>query len=106
MSGEPSAGEARALETPDDVLIGLHDVPYEPRSIVLDHDQDRPLVDAEVVDVEPAECGIDRAHCLLARCGESWVERIEKPVRSEQFYAVRSTHLHECRDCDLGRERH
>src|SRR5262245_3627192 len=52
---QPAAGEARALQAATDVRIALHQLPDEAAAVVLDHRHDRPLVDAEIVAVDPAD---------------------------------------------------
>src|SRR5579862_3848752 len=49
---QPAALEAGALETPPDVLIIPHDAPDEVAAVVLEHDEDRSLVNREIVVVE------------------------------------------------------
>src|SRR6266576_6705457 len=85
---QPSTSEPSSLESPNDVWICAHHAPHEIGAVVLDHRQNRSLIDAEVIDVEPAERRIDDAGFLLARCGEGGVERIEKAVGRDQVVAV------------------
>src|SRR5213592_3538782 len=79
-SVEPTARESHPLEASDDVLIVLHRAPDQPAAVVLDHGEDRSLVDAEVVAVEPAEDGIDDAPLHGHRRGERWVEGVAEAV--------------------------
>src|SRR5687767_13096436 len=51
---EPSTGETSALESTHDVRIRAHRSPDEIRPVVLYHRDDRPLVDSQVIGVEPA----------------------------------------------------
>jgi hypothetical protein len=75
---EPAAGEAGALETRARVPIAAHHAPDQIAPIVLDHRQDRPLVDADVVRIHPTRVAFAP---LLVRGGEACVEGIAKTVR-------------------------
>src|SRR5258706_334098 len=58
---QPSPRKPRPLQSRDDVRILPHRLPNQAAAIVLDHGQDRPFVDAEVIDVEPTLLGNDAA---------------------------------------------
>src|SRR6266849_1102063 len=103
---QPSTSEPSLLEPTNDVSIPAHHAPYEIGAVVLDHRQNRPLIDAEVVDIEPAERRIDGAGLLLAGGGERGIEGVEEAVRREQLGAVRRAHREQRGDSDLGREWH
>src|SRR3712207_6669236 len=103
---QPPARKPRAAEAADDVRVPLHEIPQQSRSIILDHEEDRPLVDPEVVAVEPAAPGhnpavLDPTAELVRR-----IERVEKAVLREEIGPVRPAHVLEGRDRDLRRERH
>ena len=71
--------------------ILLHYVPHQSTAVVLDHDDDRSLIDAEVVDVEPAQIGIDGS--VLRRAAVSRVERIGKSVLPVERRTIAALHL-------------
>src|SRR5438270_13185125 len=58
---EPPSGKPRPTQSAHNVRVLLHLFPHQPASIILNHGDDRSLIDAEVVDVEPAVrvCGIE-----------------------------------------------
>src|SRR5712691_7189889 len=60
-AAQPSSRKSRSLQPAHDMRILLHDFPNQSTAIVLDHDDDRSLVNAEVVVVEPAEGSVDGA---------------------------------------------
>src|SRR5690349_9611949 len=95
LPGEPSACEARAAQPAHDVWVAPHRVPHEPRAIVLDHRDDRSLIDSQVVDVEPAGG---------ARLCERRVERVAEAVGREKRTAVGLAHGVQGRYRDLRRE--
>src|SRR5262249_41738072 len=78
--GQPAAGKTGALQTAPQMRAFLHDPPDQVAAIVLDHRANRPLIDADIVAVDPAEAG-DGA-TMVHRTGwiEAQVERIEKAV--------------------------
>src|SRR5712691_7518379 len=86
---QPSTSEPSSLESPNNVGIPPHHAPHEIGAVVLDHRQNRPLIDAEVVDVEPAERRIDGAGLLLAGGGERGIEGVEEAVGRKKMVAVR-----------------
>ena len=53
-AAEPAAGKARPLEPAAEMRIAAHHLPDEAAAVILDHRQDRALVDAEIVGVVPA----------------------------------------------------
>src|SRR3989442_2082986 len=93
---QPAAAESRALESLNDVRIAAHHPPHQSGSIVLDHRENRSLIDAEIIDVEPTE---------WAGRGERGIERVEEAVGREQLGAVDPAHREERWDRVLGRER-
>ena len=58
---QPAAREARRPEAANDVRLTPHALPYGVRAMVLDLDDDRPLVDAQIVAVDPADPRYDAA---------------------------------------------
>ena len=71
---KPTAGESGLLQSADNVLIFPHRFPDQIGAIVLDHRDDRSLIDAEVIGVEPTDAAYDFA---VARCYvevERWIE--------------------------------
>src|SRR5437773_4512816 len=85
---EPPARESRPLEASHHVLIALHGAPDEPAFVILDHGEDRSLVDAEVVAVEPAEGRVHGAALHGDRRGERRVEGVAEPVGREETRPV------------------
>src|SRR5213592_1377926 len=86
--GKPSTSKPSALEPADNVRIPPHHAPHEIRAEVLEHRQNRPLIDAEIIDVEPAERRVHAADFLLAGGGERGIEGVEEAVGREQMIAV------------------
>src|SRR3546814_5420698 len=56
---KPAAGEARALQSGDDRRVASHIFPYKISAMVGDHRQNRALIDAEIIGIEPPQFGID-----------------------------------------------
>src|SRR5437773_7101039 len=103
--GKPSTSKPSALEPADNVRIPPHHAPHEIGAEVLDHRQNRSLIDAEVIDVEPAERRIYRTRLLLASRGERGIEGIEEAVSREEVISVRGAHREQRGDRELGRTR-
>src|SRR5215472_17871432 len=62
LSGcEPAARESGALQPLAQVRIRAHHPPDEIAAVVLDHGEDRPLVDTDIVSVDPARVPLPRA---------------------------------------------
>src|SRR5207253_5972642 len=78
--GQPAAGEAGSLQTPPEMRVLLHDAPDQRRALVFDHRADGSLVDAEIVDVHPAESrdGTAMTHRYVET--EARVEGVEEAV--------------------------
>src|SRR5438876_11949778 len=93
---QPSTSKPSSLQSADNVGIPPNHAPHEIGAVVLDHRQNRPLIDAEVVDVEPAERRIDGAGLLLASGGERGIEGVEEAERREQLVAVGRAHREQC----------
>src|SRR5579859_647253 len=75
---QPTAREAGALETIPQVAAGAHDSPYEIAPVVLGHREDRTLVDANVVRIDPAWRGLWALR--LVRGLKADVESVEEAV--------------------------
>src|SRR6516225_7254883 len=61
LSGcEPAAREPGALQPLAKVRIGAHHAPDEIAAVVLDHGEDRPLIDTDIVRVDPAGVALSR----------------------------------------------
>src|SRR5690606_26888127 len=86
------------------VLVVPHQIPDHARAMVLDHEQDGTLVDADVVVVEPTDAWNDATARRAARAGEREVECIAEAVLTVEPRAERTVHLPECGNRDLGRE--
>src|SRR5437867_10482530 len=100
--GKPSTSKPGALESSNDVRIRPHHAPHEISPEVLDHRQNRSLIDAEVIDVEPAKIRIHAAYLLLAGGGECGIEGVEEAVGREKMIAVRGAHREQRRNRKLG----
>jgi len=98
---EPPARESGALQALAHVRIAVHDSPHQRRAIVLDHCQYRPLIDADVVPVNPAR---QRGLLWALRSTEAGVERVKEPVRGVDRGAEAMVHLQRRRQHDLGGE--
>jgi hypothetical protein len=102
---EPAALEPGALEAEADVLVALHDVPDQLGAVVLDHRDDRALVDAEIVAGDPADtanaAAVPQRHVVV----EARIERIEEAVLAVDVRAVALVHFLRRGDHDLRRER-
>ena len=72
--------KSRALQSANDMRILAHRLPHQLAAVVLDHRHDRTFVDAEVVDVEPALCGIDAAVLELLGRAQRRIEGVEEAV--------------------------
>src|SRR6516225_8567226 len=69
LSGcEPAARESGALQPLTEVRIGAHHPPDEIAAVVLDHGDDRALVDPDVVRVNPAGVAAPAAVTRRIRC--------------------------------------
>src|SRR5437867_4770647 len=82
---EPSSLKSCSTKATNDMRILLHGFPHQAAAVVLDHGDDRSLIDAQVVDVEPA--------VLVAR-----VEGVCESVLTIQVRTVAPLHFLHCRD--------
>ena len=57
-SVEPTAGESRPPQSGDDGRTTAHDVPDQPSAVVFNHQDDRPLIDAEMYGVTHQQVGL------------------------------------------------
>src|SRR5262245_56102924 len=101
---EPTAGENGTLQAATAVRIALHQMPDESAAVVLDHRHDRPLVDAEVVAVDPADV-LDELTVTQRHVGEgeARVHRIEEAVLLIQVLAEAHAEGADRRDHDFRR---
>src|SRR3954470_18048078 len=81
---KPSTRKPSSLEPADNVGIPAHHAPHEIGAKVLDHRENRALIDAEVIDVEPAERRIHSPDVLLPGGGERGIEGVEEAVGREE----------------------
>src|SRR5687768_2597074 len=58
-AGDPSARESGSTQPAHHVSVAVHQLPDERGAPVLDHRENGPLVDAEIVGVEPRHAGHD-----------------------------------------------
>src|SRR5688500_3149032 len=91
-SVQPATGEAGAEQTGAGVRVAPHEAPDQPRPIVLDHQEDWPLIDAEIVTVEPSRVRDHSAVLHAAAESVGRVERVEKTVFGEEPVAVKPSH--------------
>src|SRR5437870_11600702 len=82
---QPAALEPGPLEAAPQVGIAAHDTPHELAAVVLDHGHDRPLIDPEVIRVDPAGRRLLwRRRVRVRRAAEARIERIpESACRGE-----------------------
>src|SRR5207237_3855198 len=94
---QPAALEPGALEAAPQVGIAAHDTPHELAAVVLDHGHDRPLIDPEVIRVDPAGRRLLwRPRLRLRRAAEARIERIPESVCRVEGRTEAMVHL-ECR---------
>src|SRR6059036_483066 len=105
-AGEPTTREAGLLEASTQVRVLAHHAPDERATVVLDHREHGPLVDAEIVTSDPTKVG----HATAVPEGdvedEGSIERVEKAVLRVNVLAEAAMHLEGGRDDQLRRERH
>src|SRR5271166_2652307 len=58
ISLKPASSKTRPAQSGPDRRASTHDVPEQARPVVFDHQNDRPLVDAEVIGANPPSCVI------------------------------------------------
>src|SRR6516164_6580445 len=79
---EPAAGEAGALEALPNVRVVAHYAPDEIAAVILDHGENRSLIDADVVLIHPRSglrlTGLPRGR--RGARGEARVEGVEEAV--------------------------
>src|ERR1035437_9352907 len=102
---EPSARKAGAHQTAHDRRVLSHRSPHESAPLILDHREDRALVEPEGVDVEPALLGHDTAVLELGCEREGGVERVTEPIRSVKLAVPPRDHRPERPNGQLRRER-
>src|SRR5262245_3067581 len=73
---QPTPRKPGPLQPPNNVRILPHDLPYQPRPVVLDHGDDGPLIDAEVIDIDPSLIRVNAAVLELLGGPERRVEGI------------------------------
>lgn len=71
---QPSTSESRALQSDSDVVVVAHESPDQSAAFVLDHGDDRPLVDAEKSAVDPASSWYHVTVASQVGMGEARVE--------------------------------
>src|SRR3546814_14128195 len=88
---KPAAGEARALQSGDDRRVASHIFPYKISAMVGDHRQNRALIDAEIIGIEPPQFGIDdrmrrgvRKDVARVETVEETIFAVEPPARAEE----------------------
>src|SRR5205807_10265499 len=100
---QPAALEPGALEAAPQVGIAAHDTPHEVAPVVLDHGYDRPLIDPEVIRVDPAGRRLLwRRRLRLLRAAEARIERIPESVCRVEGRTEAMVHLERRRQHDLG----
>ena len=91
-SVQPAAAKASTRQPRADVRVPAHHLPDQPRSLVLDHRQNRPLIDAQIVAVDPADVRIDGPCRRRALVPEAGVEAVEEPVTAVKPCAAAIDH--------------
>src|SRR5208282_1849684 len=98
LCGQPATGEARSLQTAPDVRIFPHDTPDERGALVFDHRADGPLVDAEIIAIDPAEAcnivAVTQRHIEM----ETRVEGVDEAVPGIYVLPEAAMHLEYRRD--------
>src|SRR5271165_6056562 len=97
ISMQPTPSKTRLAQSSHDRLASTHDVPEQARPVVFDHQNDRPLVDAEVIGADPPSRGTVFDHVGL-------IERGFEPIKTLHA-EVHSPEVSDRRNDDLGRER-
>src|SRR4051812_4646638 len=91
---QPSTCEARPFQTRHHVRILAHRFPDQTAAIVLDHRDDRTLIDSQIVGVEPAYSRYDLAMVRLDRQLERRIVGIDESVIREEVVAILLTNRH------------
>src|SRR5271165_981351 len=97
ISMQPTPSKTRLAQSSHDRLASTHDVPEQARPAVFDHQNDRPLVDAEVIGANPPSGGTVFDHV-------GFIERGFEPIKTCHA-EVHSPEVSDRRNDDLGRER-
>src|SRR5437879_6065523 len=102
---QPAALEPGPLEAAPQVGIAAHDTPHELAAVVLDHGHDRPLIDPEVIRVDPAGRRLLwRARLRVRRAAEARIERLPEAGCRAEGGSEAMVHLECRRQHDLGGE--
>ena len=97
LSMQPTPSKTRLAQSSHDRLASTHDVPEQARPVVFDHQNDRPLVDAEVIGANPPSRVTVFDYVGL-------IERGFEPIKTRHA-EVHSPEVSDRRNDDLGRER-
>src|SRR5580765_959854 len=89
LVAEPAAAESGALQALANIRILAHGFPDEAAAVVFNHEQDRPLIDAQIQAVEPTLVRYDTTGAQrTVGEGEARIERVDEAVLSIQIIAV------------------
>src|SRR5256886_15268256 len=102
--GEPAPGEPSTLEAATQVRILLHHAPDQCAALVLDHRANGPLIDAQVVDIDPSEARDAAAMAERDVEMEVRVECIDKAIFRIDVLAKAAIHFQHRRDRQFGSE--
>jgi hypothetical protein len=70
---QPATGESGALQTAAYRRVLAHGAPHQITAMIFDHCNDRPLLDPEVVDIDPAQIGGDcQMTTSLSHATQTW----------------------------------
>src|SRR2546423_6726180 len=104
---QPTSREASPLQAALDVGTLPHEAPDETRAIVLDHADDRALIDAEIIVVEPTQAVDDMTLLGAKACVVvGRIERVEKAILAEERITVLDAHRLERGHGDFRSEGH
>src|SRR6266566_7505789 len=101
---QPSASKARLFQTRHDVRILAHRFPNQIGSVILNHRDDRTLVDPEIVGIEPAYARDDVSVMWLDRQLKCRIVGINKSIIAKEILPVLLADRDECGHGDLRRE--
>src|SRR6185312_16786749 len=91
---EPTTRKSGFFQSRDDVRIGSHRPPDQIRSIVLDHGDDRALIDPQIISIEPTESGRD-ATVLRRAAHQRRIEIIDESIGRKKIVAVFLAHSYQ-----------
>src|SRR5689334_17119897 len=104
FSPQPASAESGALQSAHNMRILSHRLPNESAAVILDHGDDRPFIDPEVIDIEPRLLRVDAAMLQLLGRAQRRIECVEEAVSGVQIRAIPGAHSANCGHRELGSE--